>query len=347
MRHFCALAVALLSATILRAQAPTQYTLRVNGNAVVTNRPPERVAGEWFVPLAPVARALGADLKLDPQTHTLRVLRADGATTAYDGATGRILQGSMVAGQVSSFRQVQLNVGAESLLFPLSGVVALLGVTAREDTEQGTIEITSASANGEGGDKGERTFRVASLDERYILATNGQVWQQSINLRGQGLMGGKRLTGNVDLTHAAGNPMGFRQGSLRIELSGYRVVALGDQGTYLGVEAMANTLRGIGYEWRWKGYTVEVYGGRGAGSVSSTLGSSGLANYDTTLAGGGLRRKMSKGEISLETNAFGDGGEVARRRVWDIAVSTCGMNSNCKAWWGIFRASACGRLPSR
>src|SRR4029450_13289505 len=69
------------------AQSPQQYSLRVNGLPVTSIRPATRTSGEWFVPLAPVARALGADLKVDANGQSLRILRSDGVTTSYDGAT--------------------------------------------------------------------------------------------------------------------------------------------------------------------------------------------------------------------------------------------------------------------
>src|SRR5437773_75688 len=98
------------------AQSPQQYSLRVNGNPVSAIRPATRISGEWYVPVAPVARALGADVKVDSSAKSLQVLRSDGITSSYDAPTGRILQGSLVLGQVKNFRLVQLNVGIENLL---------------------------------------------------------------------------------------------------------------------------------------------------------------------------------------------------------------------------------------
>jgi hypothetical protein len=135
--------VCVLSAAAM-GQSPQQYDLHVNGVPVVTTRPATRVADEWFVPLAPLARALGASITLDPTAQSFRVLRSDGITATYDAPTGRILQGSVLAGQVVNFRQVQLNVGVENVMFPLNGAVARFGVKAREDAEQQVLEIRRA-----------------------------------------------------------------------------------------------------------------------------------------------------------------------------------------------------------
>src|SRR5690349_8745280 len=115
---------------VAAGQSPQQYNLRVNGSPVTAMRQATRLSGEWYVPIAAVAKALGADVKVDSTAQALRVLRSDGLAASYDAATGRILQGSLMVGQVKNFRLVQLNVGIENLLFPLEGLVALFGVTA-------------------------------------------------------------------------------------------------------------------------------------------------------------------------------------------------------------------------
>ncbi len=287
------------------AQSPQQYAVRVNGNPIVTARPAARVGGEWFVPLDPIVRALGAELTIDPAGQSLRVLRGDGVATSYESATGRILQGSVIAGQVASFREIQLRVGAQNLLFPLSGVVALLGVTAREDPDHDMLEIESLPPSTAPGAGAGPRFQVASLDHRYSFATDGQLWQQSINLGGEALMGSSRLTGNLDLSRVAGGPiLGFRQGSLRIGMRSERTIQIGDQGTYVGLDAMSNTVRGLGYEWRWGKFLADVYGGRAASSTSAALGTAGVANYDTNLGGFGLRRKSKNAELSFGGNVF-------------------------------------------
>jgi hypothetical protein len=298
-------ALAGVLSALAAGQSPQEYNLRVNGVPVVTARQATRVGGEWFVPLAPLARALGANLSLNPTAQSLRVLRSDGVTTTYDGPTGRILQGSVLAGQVANFRQVQLNVGVENIVFPLNGAVALFGVTAREDAEQRVLDIEPLASTGSVGSPNGPSFQIASLEQRYGLTTNGGVWQQFLNVNGDALMGSNRLNGSVDLSRIVnGSFLGFRQGFLRLDMAGKRAITAGDQGTNTGVEAMMNSVRGLGYESGWRGFVVDVYGGRAASSTSSGLGTSGLANYDNTMAGFGLRRKAKLSDLSLAGNLF-------------------------------------------
>jgi hypothetical protein len=307
-KHFSMLsllrgALACVLSAAAMGQSPQQYDLHVNGVPVVTTRPATRVADEWFVPLAPLARALGAGISLDPTAQSLRVLRSDGITATYDAPTGRILQGSILAGQIVNFRQVQLNVGVENVMFPLNGAVALFGVKAREDAEQQVLEIESLASTGGGGSV--PSFQFASLEERYGLTTNGDISQQFLNVRGEALVGDNRLNGNLDLTRGVGTSfVQFQQGSLRLQMANKRVITAGDQGTNTGVEAMINSVRGLGYEWGWRGFQANAYGGLAASSVSAGLGTSGLAQYDTTLAGFGLRRKVKTSDLSLAANVF-------------------------------------------
>ena len=297
-------ALACLAAIPAAAQSPQQYSLRVDGVPVAAIRPATRISGEWYAPLAPLARALGADLKVDSTAQSLRVLRSDGVTTSYDAATGRILQGSLVLAQLKNFRLVQLNVGIENLYFPLDAVIALLGVNARENTEQAVLEIDSLPPATTGA-PGSHSVQLASLDEMYNFFTNGPTWQQAFHVRGQALAGTNSLAANVELNRVVGGSFfGFRQGTFRFETASHRVITAGDQGTSGDLDALSNSVRGLGYEWRWSRYVFDVYGGRAASTVSSSVGSVGLANYDTTLAGFRIHGKYGRSDLSVAGNSF-------------------------------------------
>jgi TPR repeat len=296
--------LAYLLTAVAAAQSPQQYSLKVNGLPVSAIRPATRIAGEWYVPLAPLARALGADLKVDATAQSLRVLRSDGVTTSYDATTGRILQGSLVLAQIKNFRLVQLNVGIENLFFPLDAVIALLGVNARENTEQAVLEIDSLPPAATGA-PGSHSVQLASLDELYTFFTNGPTWQQAFDMRGQALAGSSSLTANLELNRVVGGPFfDFRQGTARFETASHRAITAGDQGTSGDLDALSNSVRGLGYEWRWNRYVFDVYGGRAASTVSSSVGSVGLANYDTTLAGFRIHGKYGKSDLSVGANTF-------------------------------------------
>ncbi len=290
------------------AQTPQEYALRVNGSLVPASRPGVRMAGEWFVPLAAVAKAMGSEVTIDIPAQSVRVLRSDGSIATYDAATGRILQGLVMAGDVKNFRQVQLNVGLENLMFPVSGVVALLGAIVREDPDHDVLEIDSMPpANGSGS--AGQSFHPASSDYRYGLATNGETWQQLIDLRGDALLGARQLTAALEFGQGSGaGAPSFRQGYFRMELDSQSALTAGDQSSHSSVEALNNTVRGLGYEWRWGQFHANAYAGLGVTSTSSSLGNFGVPKYGGKIAGFGLARNFGIFDLSLAANFFdGDG----------------------------------------
>ncbi|MBM3791538.1 MAG: hypothetical protein FJW35_14485, partial [Acidobacteria bacterium] len=113
-------------ATAAWAQLP-QPTLTVDGNPVITARPVARIGDEWFLPLLPIARALGVDVAVSAEQQELRAKRPDGMEVHYNGRTGEIRSGHALVGRIQAYQQVQIIAPDDDLLFPLSGVVALLG----------------------------------------------------------------------------------------------------------------------------------------------------------------------------------------------------------------------------
>jgi hypothetical protein len=107
------------------------------------------------------------------------------------------------------------------------------------------------------------------------------------------------------LNRVVGGPFfDFRQGTARFETASHHVITAGDQGTSGDLDALSNSVRGLGYEWRRNRYIFNVYGGRAASTVSSSIGSVGLANYDTTLAGFRIHGKVGESDLSLGGNTF-------------------------------------------
>src|SRR5437764_365009 len=109
------LTLAAFFALSLNAQEPA---IVVDAKPLVTPQPPTRVAGEFFVPLGPIARALGAGISVG-QDQTVRVRRADGAIVTFDGRTGEIRSGAVLVGQVPNYRLIRIAAEADQLLFPL------------------------------------------------------------------------------------------------------------------------------------------------------------------------------------------------------------------------------------
>src|SRR5581483_1339558 len=98
--------------------------------------------------------------------------------------------------------------------------------------------------------------------------------------------------------------LGFREGTARFETASRQAVTVGDQGTSGDIDALSNSVRGLGYEWHWNRYTFDIDEGRAASTVSTSVGSVGLANYDTTLGGFRIHAKYVNSDLSLGGNIF-------------------------------------------
>ena len=166
-------------------------------------------------------------------------------------------------------------------------------------------------------------------------------------MNGRALAGSNSVTANLDLTRVEGGPLfGFRQGMVRMETATHRAITAGDQGTSGDLDALSNTVRGLGYEWRWRRYVMGVYGGRAASTVSSSLGTAGLANYDTTIAGFRIHGKFGKSDLAIGGNSFR--GEQRRGLTFGLGYSgdIAGNQFRLQGLVGYFWGSVCGRRSS-
>jgi hypothetical protein len=299
-----------LVATCLAAPNPAaaqalQPTIVVGGNPLVTARPATRIGEEWFLPLIPIAEALGIEVEVDPGSLTLRARRRDGTQVVYDGRTGEIRLGHVHVGRLEDHRQISLAVPRDDLLFPLSGVVALLGVEIQEDRAHAALRIEPA---GSGARAAPAALSVSTLGYDYGFTTNTDDYSQFVALHGTGLAQAARLKGNLLLSRYPGQSgLNFSQGTLQAEFPGRRRLLLGDQAVYSGLEALGDAVRGAGMQLPLAGYDAHFYGGRSMSAAFASLGG-GFSRYDAGIAGFALRRKTAARDLSFGGHYF-DGEE--------------------------------------
>jgi hypothetical protein len=160
------------------------------------------------------------------------------------------------------------------LLFPLSGIVAMFGIAARRDDDKNLLYLDSV-ANSGAAVLSRPGFTIADLDYSYGLTTNGSYFGQNLNVRGQALAGTTNLTTLVQATRIPHGPLLYlNQASVRADFSVSRALILGDQGIYTGIDALTNSMRGVGYEQKLKGFTAYLYGGKAIGSLTASFASS-------------------------------------------------------------------------
>ena len=275
-----------------------------HATALIVARVGDARSGEWAQPLAPIAVAWRR-LTLSPDGTTLRVLRRDGVVAEYDARTRQIRQGYLLLGELNDTQTVPLTGGLESIIFPLGGIVALFGVSARYDNDRDTIEIESSAAAGGGGAGRPPAVQLASQQYLYSLTSDGHAYGQFAQIQGQALVGRLRVSDTLLLNQAPGAQLPqVRQATLRVELAPRRLVTFGDQGASIGIDGLASSLRGVGYEDAWGSLVGDVYAGRAVSSVRPAFGSSGLAEYDTTFFGFSARHSSRRSSLVFAGSLF-------------------------------------------
>lgn len=281
-------------------------SLSVNGGPLVTSQPVTRIGNQWFLPLVPVARALGVQLELAAGSSVLHARRLDGSELEYDARTGEIRHRHVLAGLISNSPQVRLpSILDDSFLFPLDGMITLLGVEVKEDQDANVLRIET-SQEAASGDRLPRNpaFSLGEMIYRYGLTTNGKQQAQSLDLSGKALLRDVHLTGRI-LSSGDGSrsPMGVAQASLRADFSNKTALLLGDRNTYSAVDALNTPVRGIGYEQKIGSFKSSLFAGRG---ISATVGGIGISKprYDTKVASFSLTRSTQAGSLSVGANAF-------------------------------------------
>jgi hypothetical protein len=306
-RSFVALArVALITLAVLCTAAPgasaqsSDLVVVVSGNPVPMPRAAERRSGEWFVPIAPIARALDIELSLDGG-HLKARTRA-GVATVYDSRTGEIRHGQAVLAMLRGQARVVVAAPLETLLFPLGGLVTLLGVGAQEVPARNLLRLDPAGRGP--GDATAPSFSVGGLDYSVgVRAGAGDVGHYS-TLKGQMVAGGVSISSHW-LLSGAGADVGIRQALVDADFGQQRRLALGDQSSRTSVDALIASFRGAGFTRGVEGgFETELYAGQAVGTTRSLPGAPGVATYDATVAGFDVRRRSAAGALSFSTQWF-------------------------------------------
>ncbi len=299
------LGVILISCTAAAAQVSAP-AITVNDNPLLTVRPVTRIANDWFLPLAPIAQAVGAELRVTGQPQQLSVRRADGTTITYDNRSGEIRTQAVLIGRVKGFEQVQIAGVNDDLLFPLNGLVALLGVDVYEDTERNLLVVRSRDASQSRPHSiGGSPLNLGSVDYNYGFAMNGAAHGQFGTVRSRMLAGNIPTTEDLTLSQTPGQSQPrVTQGWMRADLSAGRSLVIGDHSTYSGVDAFTDTVRGAGLQSQAKGLFTHFFAGRAVSTSFASVGPVTVLKYDTTLSGFSIRRTAKDKEFVLAGNYF-------------------------------------------
>jgi hypothetical protein len=299
-------AAALSLASVFLAVFPAygqaiEWTILVDGSPLLLPRPVVPNGNDLLVPLIPITRALGFQVEPIPQFNSLRLRRGAGAPIEYDGRTGEIRYGPVVAGQLRNYKQVTISEPIEEMLFPVDGLITLLAVDVQLDPGTNVLYINSSrdplrvpSAHRVG---------LSSLDYSLGVTKAEENEGHYAVLRSDALAGGIPLNSTF-LLAGEGADLRLQQGTVIAEFGRYRQLTAGDQIAISGIDSMISAVRGVGFSTPYRTYEASAYAGRTAGSFRSQVGAPSLANYDSTIFGGNLRTKSFEGDLFFGANGF-------------------------------------------
>src|SRR5688572_4458561 len=251
--------LAVGAGAFLCSDALAQDDMKITVDGVPLGAAPSviRRENEWWVPLKAIARALASDVEDTSGPDTIRVRRANGREYTVHLQTGEIRSGYVLIGRIPPISVPLLRVN-DDILFPLTGIVVLFGVSVQEDTLRSTIVLeTSRDDTGRSAataQDGNPLFNLLGLNYTYGFTTNGRDYGQIGRLEGDGMMRGIGLRGSIETSRVPGHSLlDTTYASLRMEWNPETAVLLGDQSTYSGMEALTLSVRGVGFERKTPG----------------------------------------------------------------------------------------------
>jgi len=277
-----------------------EWSVVVDGSPIPLSRPVVGRGVDLFIPLLPVAGALGFQVEPIPALNSFRLRRGAGAAIEYDGRTGEIRYGPVVAGQLRNYRQVVIAEPMEELLFPVDGLITLLAVDVQIDVGAAIVHITSGSAP---FSVPSRPIGVSNLDYALGITKAGDSEGHFASLRSGALAGGIPLDSTFLIT-GENRDIRLEQGTVIAQFGRSRALIAGDQLSLSGVEALVSAVRGVGFSTPVRSFDATVYGGRTAGTVRADMTASSVGSHDTTILGGGLRTQKFDGELSFAASSF-------------------------------------------
>jgi hypothetical protein len=278
-----------------------EWTILVDGSPLPLPRPVVPNGNDLLVPLIPITRALGFQVEPIPQLNSLRLRRGAGAPIEYDGRTGEIRYGPVVAGQLRNYKQVTISEPIEEMLFPVDGLITLLAVDVQLDPGTNVLYINSS----------RDPLRVPSVHRVGLSSldyTLGVTRAQENEghyavLRSDALAGGIPLNSTF-LLAGEGADLRLQQGTVTADFGRRRQLTAGDQIAISGIDSMVFAVRGVGFNTSFGTSEASAYAGRTAASFRAQTGAPSIANYDTTIFGGALRRKGFEGDLFFAANGF-------------------------------------------
>jgi hypothetical protein len=260
----------------LRQQQSGDRLLPKGATIIVGERPltgasslPQQRGQRIFLPVAPIAHALGDLITVNPLTRSVEVRRQTGITADFSAQTNQVRENGLVILVVSDTADITFPPNPEELMLPIEIVSPLLDVSIFIDEAARAVRVTRGQAPTSSARDGSShgSFELYQTDYSYNLNLYSSSFNQYAQLHSSGRIGNGRFTliSNLD-GGARQTPLNLRNGSFTLDMPNRQRFIGGDFGTGTDLEFMSSLVRGIFAQRPFGSIRVTAFAGRATSS---------------------------------------------------------------------------------
>lgn len=267
--------VFLLAPLVSLAQVGSLRVI-VGGRELPANVRAELRGARTMLPVAPIARELGYEVKFDPQTESVKV-RRPGAEAEFVKQSGEVRENGVTVTAVPDTIDIVFSSNPDTLLLPAEALAPLLNVALIIDKQKNLVQINSRDARSETVSSAKSKYAVGDLSYNYSFNSTNGFFYQNLNVSSAGRIGDNTFQFNTNFS-GGGNYrfINFYNGNFTLQKPSGAQFQAGDLTTSLGTETtLLNTLvRGVSYTRPMLGARgkLSVYGGRSFDGVVQQFG---------------------------------------------------------------------------
>jgi hypothetical protein len=230
---------------------------------------PQQRGNRIFLPVVPIAHALGDTITVSPFARRVEVRRQTGIAADFSAQTNQVRENGSVVLVVSDTADIIFPPNPEELMLPVEIVSPLLDVSIFIDEAAGAVRVKRGqeptSTAREGASHG--AFELYQTDYSYNFNLYSASFNQYVQLHSSGRIGDGKfsLVSNLD-GGAKSQKLNLRNGSFTLDMpNGQRFIG-GDFGTGTDLEFMSSLVRGLFAQKPFGNIRATAFVGRAASS---------------------------------------------------------------------------------
>src|SRR5688572_7651640 len=151
--------------------------------------------GRLFLPVAPIAHALGDALSSDPATRTVTIRRQNGAIAVFNAQLNEVRENGAVILTLSGSADLIFPPIPDELMLPAEIVSALLDVVVRRDENQAVVISRKGVQVETVRDGAKRApWEIFQIEYEYTFSRYASSGDHNLVLRGTGRVGDAKLS---------------------------------------------------------------------------------------------------------------------------------------------------------